>query len=89
MRYTVIGSHFCPNTLKALSALQEAHISFDFKDISAGLEELKEFLAIRKREPMYEPIRTEGRIGIPVFVRPDGSVTRDLEEVLVNGEKMR
>lgn len=82
MKVTVIGSHLCPDTLYALNKLVENKADISFKNLSASLPDLKVYLAARESEKMYEEIRQNGGIGIPLFELEDGTKTMDLEEVL-------
>lgn len=82
MKVKVIGSHLCPDTLYALCKLSEKHIDMEFKNLSASLPDLKEYLAARDSDPLYEAVKAGGGIGIPYFVLEDGSTTLDLDEVL-------
>ena len=82
MKITVVGSHLCPDTLYALCQLREKEIEVDFKNLSASLPDLKEYLALREGLDIYKNIKTEGGIGIPCFVLEDGRKTLDLNEVL-------
>ena len=79
---TVIGSHACPHTLAALNKLTEAGVQVDFKDILGSHADLKAYLALRDADPLYDGIRGTARIGIPCFIKEDGSATLKLEEVL-------
>lgn len=82
MKVKVIGSHLCPDTLYALCKLSENHVEMEFKNLSASLPDLKEYLAVRDSNPMYETVKAEGGIGIPYFELEDGTATMDLDEVL-------
>lgn len=82
MKVTVIGSHLCPDTLYALNRLSEADVEMEYKDLSSSLADLKVYLALRQDSPIYADIRANGGIGIPCFLLEDGTVTRDLNEVL-------
>ena len=82
MKVTVIGSHLCPVTLYALNRLSEADVEMEYKDLSSSLADLKVYLALRQDSPIYADIRANGGIGIPCFLLEDGTVTRDLNEVL-------
>lgn len=82
MKVTVVGSHLCPDTLFALNKLGEAGAEIDFKNISAGLPDLKVYLALRDSEAMYEKVKASGGIGIPCFITEDGKKTLDLGEIL-------
>ena len=80
--FTMIGSHLCPNTLYAITKCKDAGLSFAFKDISASLSDLRDLLVLRDKEPCFVAFVKEGKIGIPCFVMPDGTVTLDLQKVL-------
>ena len=82
MKVTVIGSHLCPGTLCAIQKLKEADADLSFVNISAALADLKTFLAIRESDALYDEVRKNGGIGIPLFVLEDGTRTLDLEKVL-------
>ena len=82
MKVTVTGSHLCPDTLYAIQKLKEADADLSFVNISAALADLKTFLAIRESDALYDEVRKNGGIGIPLFVLEDGTRTLDLEKVL-------
>ncbi|CDE93635.1 GCN5-related N-acetyltransferase [Acidaminococcus sp. CAG:542] len=82
MQIKVIGSHCCPDTLYALNQLAAAGAEIDFVDILASHADLKQYLALRDCDPLYAEIRGTERLGIPCFVKADGSKTLDLKEVL-------
>lgn len=82
MKITVVGSHLCPDTLYALNELRGKNIEVDFKNLSASLPDLKEYLALRDGLEIYSEIRNMGGIGIPCFILEDGTKTLDLNEVL-------
>ena len=82
MKVTVIGSHLCPDTLYAIQKLKEAGADLSFVNISAALADLKTFLAIRESDALYDAVRKNGGIGIPLFVLEDGTRTLDLEKIL-------
>ncbi|MCJ7855776.1 glutaredoxin [Lachnospiraceae bacterium NSJ-143] len=82
MKITVIGSHLCPDTLFALNKLKEANADIDFLDISSNLPDLKVYLSVRERSPLYNTVRENGGIGIPYFSMGDGTETLDINTVL-------
>ncbi len=82
MKITVIGSHLCPDTLYALNQLTGAGVEADFKDILSCHGALQDYLEIRESSPLYQEIRGTRRLGVPCFVREDGSMTLDLKEIL-------
>ena len=82
MKITVVGSHLCPDTLYALCQKRDINIEDDFKDLSASLPDLKEYLALRQSLDIYKNVRDVGGIGIPCFILEDGTKTLDLNEAL-------
>lgn len=50
--------------------------------LSASLPDLKAYLALRESSPVFEGPKAKGSLGIPCFVREDGTVTLELEQVL-------
>lgn len=69
----IYGSHLCEDTQKVLKEVKDA----EFRNISEDLSALKEFLEIRDTNPIYDEVKKNGGIGIPVFVLDDGTVTFD------------
>ena len=82
MKVTVYGSHLCPDTLYAINLLKEKNIDLSFKNISAALGDLKDFLAIREGNPLFDEARKNGGAGIPLFVLEDGTQTHDIQRIL-------
>lgn len=75
----------CRNTLVVLKA-RKLENQFRFVDMTADTTNMKAFLTLRDREPVFAPVRQgengQSFIGIPAFVREDGKVTLDLDEAL-------
>ena len=82
MKVTVIGSHLCPDTLYALNQLTAAGVEASFHDILSCHDHLKEYLHLRETSDLYADIRGTERLGVPCFVREDGTMTLDLKEIL-------
>lgn len=76
----IYGSMLCSDCVKCREELDSAGVSYEYLDFSACLKNLKEFLKIRDENPVFEPVRAEGKIGIPCIQREDGSITLDWEE---------
>ncbi len=51
-------------------------------DIGLSTGSLKEFLALRDSRPEFRQVREDRGIGIPCFLRPDGSICFEPEELL-------
>ena len=76
----VYGTEICYNC-RNYKAIQKARgFEAEFVDITENTTNLKEFLAIRDSEPMYDAVRARGGIGIPLFVNDDGTKTFDINE---------
>lgn len=52
---------------------------YELIDIGKQASGLKEFLALRDNHPSFAKVRERGTIGIPCFVKPDGSVIISLK----------
>lgn len=78
----IYGSMLCPDCVDCCADLDNTSLEYEFLDFSASLRNLKEFLAIRDREPVFDAVRENGSIGIPCIVKEDGSVTLDWAEFL-------
>lgn len=81
MKVKVIGSHLCKDTIDALKSLKEKKIEVEFLNISESLEALKEYLFLRDNEKIYVPVKKNGSIGIPCFIKENGEKTLDINEV--------
>ncbi len=78
----IYGSLLCPDCVKCREDLFRAGVDFEYLDFSENLFALKEFLALRDREPVFEEVRQAGKIGIPCIVGPDGTVHLDWAEFM-------
>lgn len=77
----IYGSMLCPDCVQCREDLDKAGVEYEYLDFSENLKNLKEFLVLREG-PLFDAIRTEGKIGIPCILREDGSVTLDWEEFM-------
>lgn len=85
MKLIVYGSDLCPDCVEAHRLLDEANIPYEYRDFNADLHALKEFLALRddpEHGALFDPVRTNGGIGIPCFLIPDVEITLDIQRVL-------
>lgn len=78
----IYGSMLCKDCVQCEKDLNEAGVAFEFHDFADELLALKEFLKLRDSEPVFDPVREQGFIGIPCIVREDGSVTLDWKEFM-------
>lgn len=79
----IYGSMLCKDCVQCRKDLDEKAVAYAYFDFAEDLAALKEFLSIRDREPVFEAVRKDGRIGIPCIVKEDGSVTLDWQEFLM------
>ena len=87
MKVVVIGSHLCEDTRNTLGVLKEKEVEVEFLNLSEDLSALKKYLHYRETEAMYEEVRKNGGIGIPLLILEDGAKTFDVNEVLKKLEK--
>lgn len=82
MKVTVIGSHLCPDTLYALNCLTAAGVEASFQDTLSCHAALQTYLHVRETSELYADIRGTQRLGVPCFVREDGTMTLELKDIL-------
>ena len=78
----VYGSMLCPDCVACREQFDAAGVAYEYLDFSDALIHLKEFLAIREGNPLFDEIRQRGGIGIPCVVKTDGTVTLDWESCM-------
>lgn len=82
MKVTIVGSHLCEDTVNTLKVLNEKGVEVEFFNLSEDLSALKKYLHYRETERMYDEVRKNGGIGIPLLILEDGLKTFDVNEVL-------
>ena len=78
----IYGSMLCPDCVQCREDLDKAGVLYEYLDFGDHLRNLKEFLAIREREPIFQQVRDNDSIGIPCIVKEDGSVTLDWADIM-------
>ena len=78
----IYGSMLCKDCVECVADLEKAKVEFEFLDFADSLLHLKEFLKLRDENCLFDSVRENGSIGIPVIVKEDGSLTLDWEEFL-------
>lgn len=78
----IYGSKLCPDCVQCCKELAEAGVEFEYHDFAEDLRALKTFLQLRDGNALFDPVRENGRIGIPCILREDGSVTLSWQEFL-------
>lgn len=75
------GSTECSRCRAAIAELDEAGTEYEFFDVIASKDNLKEFLQLRDSSALFDVARAEGRIGIPTFVKDNGELTLSISDV--------
>jgi glutaredoxin-related protein len=78
----VYGANNCEDTYEAVEKLKKMSVKFEFFDFCESSANLRAFLNMRDKEPIFDKVKEEGVIGIPCFVKPDGEITLDFDEAL-------
>lgn len=78
----IYGSMLCPDCVECRADLDQAGVDYEYLDFADKLRNLKEFLALRDSDPVFESVKERGSIGIPCIVTEDGRVTLDWEEFM-------
>ena len=73
----IYGSMQCPDCVECRRELDGSNVEYEYLDFADSLLNLKAFLSIRDQNPIFDPIKREGKIGIPCIVEDDGSVLLD------------
>ena len=78
----VYGSEICIDCRNYKAIQKNRGFEAAYIDITENTQNLREFLHFRDNDPVFEPIRQRGSIGIPLFVREDGEKTFDIDVAL-------
>ena len=75
---TMVGTHLCPGCRARLEQIKAEGLYVEFHDLFESMHDMRMFLNIREGHPeIYDKIREVGRVGVPVFILPNGTVTID------------
>lgn len=86
----MVGTHLCKACRAKLETIREEGLPVEFHDIVENLNDTRLYLKIREGHPeIYDKVREEGRVGIPVFILPDGTVTGDSEKALETARALK
>ncbi len=64
----------CPDCAEVIRAAKNNPL-FQMIDIGEHVRNLKEFMRLRDVHPKFEVARQRGAVGIPSFVKEDGTIT--------------
>lgn len=77
----IYGLPTCPGCDFVHEQVQGREDEFTFINIGSHVMKLKEFMRLRDSHPAFDDAKKNGYIGIPCFVKEDGSLTFSPEEV--------
>ena len=78
----IYGSMLCPDCVECRADLDKAGVAYKYLDFSDQLRYLKEFLALRDSDPVFDAVKQRGSIGIPCIGTEEGRITLDWEEFM-------
>ena len=64
----VYGAEICIDCRNYKAIQKKRGFEAEFIEITKDTGKLKEFLELRDHDPVFEPVREHGGIGIPLFV---------------------
>ena len=76
------GTMICKECLEAREWLPAAGIQFEYADITVDIANMKEFLHLRDTRKEFDAVKKQGGIGIPCFVKDDGSIVIGVKNLL-------
>lgn len=76
----VYGADICIDCRNYKEIQKKRGFEAEYVDIVENTANLKEFLEIRDADPVFDAVKARHGIGIPLFVREDGSKTFDIDE---------
>lgn len=76
----IYGMKTCGDCIAMQAEFNEKQISYEFIEITESPALMKEFLALRDTDSVFEEVRKEHRIGVPCFVLSTGRLTLDIAE---------
>lgn len=83
MKVTMYGTEICSDCVKAKKGLSTLNdIELEYKNITGDTATLKEFLAYRDNDSIFQEVKRSGRIGIPFFILENGEKTFDLGQYM-------
>ena len=72
----------CPDCFQVKEQLQD-NPKYQLIDIGEHVRNLKEFMRLRDSNSAFDSVKANGSIGVPCFVMEDGSVSFNMDDVLL------
>lgn len=83
MKIVMYGAKICPDCVNAIEIMQkDSDIELDYRSITESTTTLKEFLAYRDHDELFQSVKENGKIGIPFFILEDGTKTLDISDFM-------
>lgn len=79
----VYGADICIDCRNYKEIQKNRGFEAEYVDIIENTTNLKEFLKIRDNDALYEQVKENNGIGIPLFVREDGMKTFNINEAFL------
>ena len=76
----VYGTDICIDCRNYKAIQMNRGFEAEYIDIIENTANMKEFLKMRDLDQVFEPVRENHGIGVPLFVREDGLKTFDIDE---------
>lgn len=81
--FKIYGSEMCPDCINCKASFDKYDIEYEFIDINKSLRNLKVFLDMRDKNPVFDHCKEIGDIGLPALVKEDGKVFLSWEKMLI------
>ena len=76
----LVGAWLCPDCRVAVERAKAEGLEFEFHDMLENLQDMRLYLKLRESHPeVFDELRKENKVGIPLFVLPDGGISVDTE----------
>lgn len=86
----IVGTWLCPDCRVVIEQAKAEGLEFEFYDMLENMQDMRLYLKIRESHPeIYDAVRADNKVGVPVFVFPDGSLTLDPEKALGEMRKLK
>ncbi len=76
----VYGAEICIDCRNYKAIRNARGFEAEYVEITENTTNLKEFLAMRDTDSVFDEVRAHNGIGIPLFVNDDGRKTLDIDE---------
>ena len=76
----LVGTWLCPDCRAVVERAKAEGMEFEFHDVLENLQDMRLYLKIRESHPeVFDPLRADNKVGVPLFVLPDGTISVDME----------